>query len=152
MKRRSCWQQERILYSSYVLLYRETCCQLYKSILSFDKFCVEGASFQKIVFTHHFDLTLVNIIQHSVWLCQSTIMSVCLHLYSRHCHPQNNIPRSRGEGRCYLWVIFAKVISSLAFNTAFRLCRWYDLSLPVEYSCGTMGRMFGENIAEMCLH
>lgn len=120
-----------------------------QSLMSF--VCRVGAPLKKKAFPHHFDLTRVSIIQHSVWLCRSAIMSVCLHLYSRHCHPQNNMPLSRGrEG--VICVIFAKVISSLAFNKAFRRCRWYNLSLPAEYSCGTMGRMFGENIAEMCLH
>lgn len=85
-----------------VRLYRRTCCQLTEINLRFwqmQLFYLQcwKCYLQQKTFLHHFDLTHVNIIQLSVWLCQTAIMSIRLHLYSRHCHPQNKMPWSRGR-------------------------------------------------------
>lgn len=137
MKHRFCWQQQRntILYSSYVLLHRGTCCQLTEINLGFWRmhlFYLQGwkCCLQQKAFLHPFDLTSVNVIQLSVWLCRTAIMSIRLNLYSCHlviC--KIKCPGALG-GKVLLVGKSAKAISNLAFNKACRRCRRYNLSPP----------------------
>lgn len=117
-----------------VRLYRGTCCQLTEINLRFwqmQLFYLQcwKLYLQQKAFLHHFDFTRVNIIQLSVWLCRTAIMSIRLHLYSRHWHPQKKCLGAEG-GKVLFVSDSAKVISSLAFNKACRRCRWYNLSPP----------------------